>query len=376
MMTFEECDRCFADNEIARLCDCPEGLLWLELKSIDRPEFLGRFAATIGYVCEADGNDALRKGLFGKITSNLEGGKRSLDDFILTESSKERERIAQERDGIIANLYKLQSFVWGGDYRNSLDKALVSDYVKTESIVPYEKLLAACDGRIREMSQRYVFNSWYNYWSSVLTEWIFKAHAKVLPTIGKIKNVDFFIDGMPFDLKVTYLPKEYSRKVVKEQHLPDDYKLLKSFAKKFEIIFDKTASESDIRYGIEAQLQDRKNAGDSNAADALAKIMSARRQLVSTVLGAPRNMIQWLYENQGEMRFGAENRIFVVLIDTECPAEAWKLKRNIELLRPAITGYLDSFDRSSIETKRLRFAYKQRVYDTYSDIIFVTKGQP
>jgi hypothetical protein len=35
------------------------------------------------------------------------------------------------------------------------------------------------------------------------------AHKKVIPTIKNIKGVNIFFDGQPFDLKVTYLPREY-----------------------------------------------------------------------------------------------------------------------------------------------------------------------
>jgi len=32
---------------------------------------------------------------------------------------------------------------------------------------------------------------------------------KVIPTIKNIKGIDIFFDGQPFDLKVTYLPRDY-----------------------------------------------------------------------------------------------------------------------------------------------------------------------
>ena len=38
---------------------------------------------------------------------------------------------------------------------------------------------------------------------------IFKEHANVIPAIGQIKKIDFFVNDKPFDLKVTYLPEGY-----------------------------------------------------------------------------------------------------------------------------------------------------------------------
>jgi len=50
-------------------------------------------------------------------------------------------------------------------------------------------------------------------------------------------------------------------------------------------------------------------------------------------------LIKWLYENQGEMRFSSENRLFLVLIDTSDFSSSWKLKRNLDILAPAINSF-------------------------------------
>ena len=51
--------------------------------------------------------------------------------------------------------------------------------------------------------------SWYNHWTSIIIEDIFKDHANVLPAVGLVKKIDFFVRDVPFDLKVTYLPEGY-----------------------------------------------------------------------------------------------------------------------------------------------------------------------
>jgi hypothetical protein len=43
------------------------------------------------------------------------------------------------------------------------------------------------------------------------------------------------------------------------------------------------------------------------------------------------------------MRFGAENRLFLVLVDTGNFTDSWKLKRNIDLLRPSINNYTGAY---------------------------------
>ena len=84
---------------------------------------------------------------------------------------------------------------------------------------------------------------------------------------------------------------------------------------------------------------------------------------------------KWLYENQGEMRFGSENRLFLVLIDTDDFSNSWKLKRNIELLRPTIFNFLDKFAHKKIDDMKVSFNYPGRpqTFNSLADIIFVIK---
>jgi hypothetical protein len=86
-----------------------------------------------------------------------------------------------------------------------------------------------------------------------------------------------------------------------------------------------------------------------------------------------------LYEKQSSFRFGAENRIFLVLVDTESYNESWKLKRNVDLLKPAIHSYLDSFSDKTVKELTLEF-YKDgnrtanpKKYEVLTDVIVIEK---
>jgi hypothetical protein len=89
----------------------------------------------------------------------------------------------------------------------------------------------------------------------------------------------------------------------------------------------------------------------------------------------PKELAKWLYENQGEMRFGSENRLFLVLIDTDDFNSSWKLKRNIDLLKPTVISYLNNFKNK--ETKELQISFefkgKPQIFSALTDIIFVVK---
>jgi hypothetical protein len=89
----------------------------------------------------------------------------------------------------------------------------------------------------------------------------------------------------------------------------------------------------------------------------------------------PKILAKWLYENQGEMRFGSENRLFLVLIDTDDFNNSWKLKRNIDLLKPAIGSYLDDFKNKHTSELRVDFEFKDKPhgFTAWADVIFVVK---
>ena len=56
-------------------------------------------------------------------------------------------------------------------------------------------------------------------------------------TVGQIKSVDFFINNVPFDLKVTYLPAEYIKDKRKEKGYPVELTFLKKKTEEAKIGF-------------------------------------------------------------------------------------------------------------------------------------------
>jgi hypothetical protein len=217
-----------------------------------------------------------------------------------------------------------------------------------------------------------VLNSWYNHWSSILIEHIFKSHPIVLPTVGKIKSVDFFINNIPFDLKVTYLPAEYIKYKRKEKGLPVELTFLKQKAKEAGISYDKKANNTDLIYEIVEKMKDK---NDDFCNDVLASLKNEKLEILKEAQENPKILAKWLYENQGEMRFGAENRLFLILVDTEDFNHSWKLKRNPELLKPAIQHYLDNFPNTKTDDLQVSFSYrgKLQTFTTLTDVIFVVR---
>ena len=105
------------------------------------------------------------------------------------------------------------------------------------------------------------------------------------------------------------------------------------------------------------------------------KIKSEKLEILNEAKENPKILAKWLYENQGEMRFSSENRLFLVLVDSNDFANSWKLKRNFELLEPSIKQYLDNFHQKKIDDLKLSFSFKEKIssFNVLTDIIFITK---
>jgi hypothetical protein len=85
----------------------------------------------------------------------------------------------------------------------------------------------------------------------------------------------------------------------------------------------------------------------------------------------PKDLIVWLYENQGAQRFGADNRLFVVLYDSNKPDNSWMLKRNFGLIENRITQF---FNAENVDaTDEVIFSFQNKTYTAISKLLFILK---
>ncbi|GMU85820.1 MAG: hypothetical protein AMXMBFR48_10620 [Ignavibacteriales bacterium] len=368
MKEFKYWKKLHDQGDLQPLYTNPSGLLWVKTKSIIRKDLIDEFV-------KSNNIRLIQKSLAGKfaelfeiLNKDIKNSGSLLDSYIKHKSRARLKNLHSRK--LVSELYKLKTFEWGGDYQNSLDKYLVSHYVKTYQ--SYNSLTIKLETEIPQAVRGYVLNSWYNHWSSILIESIIHSHSKVLPTVGKIKGVDFFLENIPFDLKVTYLPAEYIKIKRKQMGLPVELTFIKQKAKEAGITYDKGNSPSEIYHEITEKMKDR---NDKYCLSVLDKLNKEKIAILEEAKKHPVLLKKWLYENQGEMRFGSENRLFLILVDTKDFNNSWKLKRNIQLLKPAIDKYLTRFKRNYIKNLEVSFRYKDRnkEYNALSDIIFIVK---
>ncbi|MEG1909452.1 MAG: hypothetical protein RR190_00595 [Bacteroidales bacterium] len=369
MKDFTYWDRLYKNEQLEEFSQDLVGLLWLKIKSIIRVELIKGFLSFSNLELKTEKQTDNFRALFEMLSIDVQNSHILLDRYIIKINTEQIKTVNTEQ--LVSELYKLKNFEWGGDYQNSLDKYLIRRHVKVRNS-SYDYLISKFKTEINPAVQAYVLNSWYNYWSSILIENIFKSHPIVLPTVGKIKSVDFFINNIPFDLKVTYLPAEYIKQKRKEKQFPVELTFLKQRAKIAKIDYDTKAKPIDIFYEITEKMKD---INDDFCYQTLQKLQNEKNEILKEAQANPKMLAKWLYENQGEMRFGSENRIFLILVDSIDFNNSWKLKRNTNLLKPIINAYLDNFKNQNMEDLQISFTYKgkSREFTTLTDVIFVLK---
>ena len=369
MTNYEKWDHEFRTNNLFAFNKNDKALLYLKVKAICRKTLITDFLKENNLTLKSKKEKEQFPELYALFEDKPEL-KPQLDRFLRDEKNewysrmknKGKEEKGVDVDKVITALRKINVYEWGGDHNNSLDQYLVKRYVK--DISDYDTLRKKAI-EIQANAWNFVQTSWYNNWTSYLIESIFKKHERVLSAIGEIKGVDFFIDNYPIDLKVTYFPNEFMEKKLKEKIGNKELAWLKKEAKKVNISPDKGLSDAEQLTFLKEELE---NHGHSNIIKVLTK---HKQKIIDKACKHPKELMKWLYENQSARLFGAENRLFLVLVDTKDMKQSWKMKRAFTLIEPTVKNYLDSFNAHSL--KKINFTFNQKNYTSRSDIIFITK---
>lgn len=361
MNGFEKWDIAFRDQNLDVFNNNTEGLLWLKVRAICRGKQLKSFLKDNNITLKSAKVTEQNIELFS-ILEKREDAMSILDKFLQDMNHEWYAALGVDVDKLKENLYKIQYYSWGGDQNNSLDKYFISHYVKV--ISDYAELQRKRD-EIGINAWNYVQNSWYNNWTSFIIESLFKRNPKVISAVGEIKSVDFFIDNYPLDLKVTFFPNQFMEQKLKSRLGTGEKTWLKKKCKDLGISCDPKESDPQQIYSLTEKLK------EIGRSDVIRDLEVVRGQIIQESQRNPIELIRWLYENQGEMRFGAENRIYLILADSNDFTQSWKMKRAFSLIEPKIKQYIENFSSDSL--KKVQFEFKKRKYSTLSDILFVVK---
>lgn len=361
MTNFEKWDNEFRAQNLFLFNQDSNGLLWLKVRAVCRGKQIEQFVTQNNITLAKTKIAEQNVELFEKL-ENTPNAMQLLDAYLKIKSHDWYDAMGVDEVKLKEDLYKVRHYAWGGDQNNSLDKHLVSRYVKV--ISSYDELVGK-QSEIADNAWNYVQTSWYNNWTSYLIESLFKRHEKVVSAVGEIKSVDFFIADNPIDLKVTFFPNQYMDEKLKDKLGKKELTWLKQKAKEVGVVVNNAISESLQMYTLSEKLT------EIGRTDILAELNTKRKEVVAEAQENTIELMTWLYANQGEMRFGAENRLFVILVDTTDMSQSWKMKRAFSLIEPKINNYLDQFNEKSL--KEIDFTFKRNSYKALADVIFIVK---
>ncbi len=366
-LSFAELDSCFRNDDFPSIENDNRGIRYLKLRSMSRRETMEEFLT----LHNIDYSELQSRQYFQFIFNLDEITNEHLDVFINQKYNEERQTRLNNEDYLVDQLSRLQNFDWGGSFGNSLEKNIVDNYVK--KIQSYERINDEIEGSLLSSLRGYTLNSWYNHWTSILIEDLFKDHQNVLPTVGLVKKIDFFINNIPFDLKVTYFPEQLLSEKLREKGFGNELTRLKQICRLLQIFIPSDLSDKELRLHLYIKVSEDPR---DEARGFTTELKRLKREIISESEANPNELKVWLYENQGEARFDASNRFFLVLTDETDITNSWKLKRNIVFLRERINAHLDSIS-TDLDNLNTQFYWRktQQTFNCKSDIVFIKQTE-
>lgn len=362
-LRFAELDNYFRNDDFPSIENDNRGIKYLKLRSMSRNETMREFCN----INDIDIENIPARQYFPHLFEMQNISDLQINEFIIQKYIEERRTRASNEDYLVDQLNRLPYFDWGGSFGNSLEKNIVDNYVK--KIQSFERINEEIEGSLFSSLKGYTLNSWYNHWTSILIEDIFKDHPNVLPTIGLVKKIDFFIQNIPFDLKVTYFPEQLIAEKLKERGYGNELTKLKQICRKLNIYIPTDLKNKDLKIHLYNKVSEDQRVEAKNFIN---ELKLHKKEIITEAERNPMELKVWFYENQGEARFDASNRFFLVLTDENDLTNSWKLKRNIIFLREKINNHLNGI---TLDLPRLNtqfyWAKNQRTYHCKSDILFV-----
>lgn len=259
--------------------------------------------------------------------------------------------------------------------RNDDLNELAKELVRDRKIKSYKELVKEISCLSRERIGKYLEWQYFNQATNDLIEHYFNDHKKILPTLRKIRGVDFFLlteeegkELLPFDLKITHISEKYfelassglvrnKKAVIFDSYISRGHKseieIIKDFYKNKKNEFDLPnigdQEKGDLLLNIQSKIKtkDAKNLKD--------KIMEIRRKTLSNVAKDPASLEWWNYKFQGERLFKNNNRFFIFLAYEDSFTDARSIKGNQELIKKQITKKLDSLTENEINKIQYRY---------------------
>ena len=291
--------------------------------------------------------------------------EKEIEDFINKIYTKERKDQKTLDEKLYSELTKVKNVDWGGVRQNNLETSIVNIVKATPN---YDDMMEKIKNSIILSTEGWAISNWYSFWSNDVIENLIKDHKKILPGIGDIKHIDFFWDNVPMDLKSSKFAAGFIQEKRRKNKLKTEFSVIKKYANEQKINFDRTKTDTIIEKEIMETIKISNNQSWNNFIQK--NIYDIRKKILCEAIDDPTEYAIWNYTNQGEARFGDENRFFLILIDKETTDTSWKLKREIKFMREKINQFLDRGLNDQL-LRNIHFSFGGKNYVGHCCILFI-----
>lgn len=288
MSRFEELRKLYEQgSDLDKISSIIEGILFLKVRSLAKDN-LKDICLKKGLI-ERNRNIDIWK-LRELVFNNSDNDE--MNNFIL--NHKDELTVIENKEELISGVKEVEAHT-PSVFMDTFDTVL-KRVVRDKSIQRLSALKERIKNDILPKLESYVEWSWFNQNTNDLIEGIFNNHQKIIPTLRKVKGVDFFvkmdISEYPVDFKMTFLPREFIAKHSREG-----------------------LSESDM---------------------------------IDMVKNNPKILADWLYENQNPRLFNNNMRFIIVLVDKENLLDSWRMKADYETIESETNSFLDNLSDENV----------------------------
>ena len=110
-----------------------KALLWLKVKAISKKAPMKKFLEKNGIQLESTSIKDQNIELFTILEGNPKRSLEKLDAYLCDINNEWYRQMGVNEEQLKEDLYKINTYEWGGDQNNSLDKHLISRFVKSSA---------------------------------------------------------------------------------------------------------------------------------------------------------------------------------------------------------------------------------------------------
>lgn len=262
--------------------------------------------------------------------------------------------------------------------RNDNINDIVKRFVRNKQIKTGAELTRELNDVLDKVRQ-YCLWSYYNQTSNDIIELYFLKHRKIIPTLRKIHDIDFFLNLggniIPFDLKFTHISDDYFNLVsegikrapkgsnddfIEEEPkheselniLRDYYRTYRNKQKNKNMPVPSKLTKVDLVNYIQGF-------HDAPSQQFLYEVQKQHSQYVPSSSQDLRALEWWNYKYQGERLFCNNNRFFVFISYKNQFADGRELKGKTQLIGNNITNFLNNMSINSIH--EIHYHYDKEV---------------